>query len=145
MSTINQVTGKRYRILKDAVNKIWDEISFRNIADDCIANDGMSLEQKVGDIKGLVSTPQSNVGYVMDATVVAPIYKVLTGVIRPDGALSLTFIDPLITSTTKFVIYTDLWGYSPEEVVVSGNILTLNFPQPDSLVQVRIEIGEFNS
>ena len=145
MSTINQVSGKRYRILKDAINKIWDEISFINLAQDTIANDGMDLETKVGDIKGLVSTPQSTDGFVMDATVVSPVYKVLNGTIRPNGVLTLTFTDPLISDTAKIQIYTNVWGYTPEEVIVSGNTLTITFPEPDALTLVKVEVGDFSS
>lgn len=143
MSTINTVTGKKYRILKDAANKIWDQISFWTSSTDVEFNDGTTAEEKLGDIKGLVSEPQITEGYVMDASVISPVYKVLTGVIRPDGELTLTFTDPLITSNAKIQIYTDLWGFVPESVVVSGNILTITFPQPDDLVQVKIEVGDF--
>ena len=144
MSTINTVTGKKYRILKDAVNKVWDTISFWTASTDVSFEDGMTAEQKIGDVKGLVSTPQTIPGYIMDASMIAPIYKVLNGVVRPDGALTMTFMDPLITTTAKIQLYTDKYGYVPENMVVSGNTLTITFPQPENLVQVRVELGEFS-
>ena len=145
MSTINTVTGKKYRILKDAVNKVWDQISFWTSSTDVEFNDGMTAEQKVGDIKGLVSSPQSTNGFVMDATVVSPVYKVLNGTIRPNGVLTLTFTDPLISDTAKIQIYTNVWAYTPEEVIVSGNTLTITFPEPDALTLVKVEVGDFSS
>ena len=145
MSTITVVTGKKYRILKDAVNKVWNTISFWTSSTDVEFADGMTAEDKVGDIKGLVSTPQSLNGFVMDATVVSPVYKVLNGTIRPNGVLTLTFTDPLISDTAKIQIYTNVWGYTPEEVIVSGNTLTITFPEPDALTLVKVEVGDFSS
>lgn len=145
MSTINTVTGKKYRILKDAINKVWDQISYWTASTDVEFADGMTAEDKVGDIKGLVSTPQSTDGFVMDASVVSPVYKVLNGTIRPNGVLTLTFTDPLISDTAKIQIYTNVWGYTPEEVIVSGNTLTITFPEPDALTLVKVEVGDFSS
>lgn len=147
MSTINKVTGKKYRILKDAVNKIWDEISFINLAQDTIANDGMTVEDKIGDLKGLVTTEQTASGYAMDASVAALAPKVFTGVIRPNGVLTLTFTDSAITSTSKIVIYTDQWGYSPKNdgVVTSGNTLTITFPESKVLTTVKVEVSNFHN
>lgn len=44
--TENLVSGKKYRILVDAANDIWDRISFWTKASDVIFNDGSALEGK---------------------------------------------------------------------------------------------------
>lgn len=44
MATENIATGKKYRILVDAVNDIWDRISFWTKASDVEFNDGSNLE-----------------------------------------------------------------------------------------------------
>lgn len=144
MSIINPVSGKHYRILRDATNKIWDEISFVNLAQDTIANDGLDLETKVGAIKGLVTSVQSQPGYVMDASVTPLAPTIFNGTISAGAAKTLTFIDPVITSTAKVVIYTDLFGYVPTNSVVSGNTLTITFPAPTRQVLVKVEVSEFH-
>lgn len=53
--TENKVTGKKYRILTDAVNDIWDRISFWTKASDIEYNDGTdgeALKTQVGTIEG---------------------------------------------------------------------------------------------
>lgn len=145
MSTINQVTGKRYRILKDATNKIWDEVSFRSVAADCYGADGQSLESKVGAIKGLVTEEQSNSGYVLDASVAAVAPKVFSITLRNGGETTVTITDSVITDTAKIAIYTNEWGFMPINSVVSNHTLTVEFPEPDDMVLVKIEVGEFHS
>lgn len=46
--------GKSYRILTDAVNQIWDKISFWTHADDVYFDDGDTLSEKLGG--GLITT-----------------------------------------------------------------------------------------
>ena len=145
MSTINKVTGKKYRILKDAVNKVWDEISFQSVASDTLFNDGMDAETKLGAIKGIVTTEQTDPGYVLDASVTALAPKIFNGTLRPGSPTTLTFIDPVITDTAKIQIYTNLYGYIPDSVNVSGNTLTIEFSEPDSLVLVKVEVSEFHN
>ena len=144
MSIINKVHGKAYRILKDATNKEWDEISFNTDSRDVFFQDGLTAEAKVGSIKGVVTTDQSVRGYVMDASVTALAPKVFNGTISSGAAKTLTFIDSAIKSTSKIVIYTDLFGYVPTNSVVSGNTLTITFPAPSRQVLVKVEVSEFH-
>lgn len=55
MATERIVTGKKYRILSDVKNRIWDRISFWHKAEDCEFNDGKNAETKVGAINGITS------------------------------------------------------------------------------------------
>lgn len=144
MSIINKVHGKAYRILRDATNKEWDEISFLEDSRDIIFQDGLDAETKVGAIKGLVTTVQAQPGYVMDASVTPLAPTIFNGTIGAGAAKTLTFIDPVITSTAKVVIYTDLFGYVPTNSVVSGNTLTITFPAPTRQVLVKVEVSEFH-
>lgn len=52
----NIKTGKYYRILIDAVNNVYDRISFWSKASDCEFNDGRNAESKVGAINGITSS-----------------------------------------------------------------------------------------
>ena len=64
MASENIVTGKKYRILKDATQKVWDVISFWTKAKDVEFNDGQNAETKVGSIQGITSgltTTSSNI------------------------------------------------------------------------------------
>ena len=144
MSTINKVTGKKYRILKDATNKIWDEVSFETASTDVTFNDGMTAEDKVGLIKGLVTSEQSTIGYVMDATVTQRAPRVLTGTLRV-GDTTLSFTDPAITPTAKIVPYTDRYGVVPRTMVTAGNTVTMTFTEQSEIIMVRLEISEFHS
>lgn len=62
---------KAYRICTDADNKVWDRINFLTNAMSVDANDGRTLEEKVGGIKGI--TTETNVtenGWAADMTTV---------------------------------------------------------------------------
>ena len=60
MATENIVTGKKYRILKDATNKIWDVMSFWGKAKDVEFDDGKNAETKLGNIQGITSSLASD-------------------------------------------------------------------------------------
>lgn len=56
MSSENIVTGKKYRILKDATNKVWDVISFFTKASDVYNNNNKNLQTTIGSINGISSS-----------------------------------------------------------------------------------------
>ena len=145
MSTINQVTGKKYRILKDAANKIWDQISFWTSSSDVSFDDGMNAEQKVGAIKGLVTAEQSNSGYVLDATVAAIAPKVISATLRVGGDNTISITDPAITDTAKIQVFTNKYGFVPIYQTTSNHTLTITFPEPDEMVLIKVEVSEFHN
>lgn len=53
--TENIVTGKKYRVLADAANKVWNRISIWSKASDTEFNDGKTAETKLGAINGITS------------------------------------------------------------------------------------------
>lgn len=70
------VTGKK---LRRFVNGAWERISFWHKASDCVFNDGMNAQDKLGDIIGITtSTDVNKTGYAADAKVVSDIYQNLT-------------------------------------------------------------------
>lgn len=142
MSTIEKVKGQRYRILVDSVNKVWKELSFKNSASDVEFDDGMTAEEKVGNIKGLTTLKQNEVGYALDSTAAAIAPTVLTGTLYI-GNTTLTFNSSAITSTAKINIYSSKYGVSPTDAVVSGNMLTLSFDEQDSNINIKVEVSEF--
>lgn len=56
MATENIVTGKKFRICTDAVNKIYDRISFWTKASDVYNNSDKALETTCGSITGITSS-----------------------------------------------------------------------------------------
>ena len=64
MSTENIVSGKKYRILTDAVNKVYDRISFWCKASDVEFNSGSNAQTTLGSITGIsdsLTSTSSNV------------------------------------------------------------------------------------
>lgn len=51
----NIVTGRKYRILTDAAQQLWDRVSFWSKASDTEYNDGKDAETKNGAINGITS------------------------------------------------------------------------------------------
>ena len=65
------VTGRYFRRCTDAVNKVWQRISFWHKASDCEFDDGQTAQAKVGAIKGITtSTSVTETGYAADMTTV---------------------------------------------------------------------------
>ena len=56
MATENIVTSKKFRICTDAVNKIYDRISFWTKASDVYNNSDKALETTCGSITGITSS-----------------------------------------------------------------------------------------
>ena len=142
MSTINHVSGRKYRILKDAVNKIWDEISFVNDAQDTIAADGMTVEQKVGGIKGIVTSRSDQAGYVLDSRYCAATPVTLSATLV-QGQTTLTFTNSAINVNAKIEVFTNTYGVSPTNMAQSGTTLTLTFPAQSADVSVKVQISSF--
>ena len=68
----NIKSRKIYRICTDAENKVWDRINFLTNAASVDAADGQSLEDKVGQIKGITdATNVTETGYAADAKTVS--------------------------------------------------------------------------
>lgn len=64
MSTENIVSGKKYRILTDAINKVYDRISFWCKASDVEFNSGSNAQTTLGSITGIsdsLTSTSSNV------------------------------------------------------------------------------------
>lgn len=55
MSTEN-IVSKKYRILSDVANKVWDVISFFTLAKDVETTNGNNLETTCGSITGITSS-----------------------------------------------------------------------------------------
>lgn len=79
MATETIVTGKKYRVLKDAATKAWDRISFWSKASDVENDAGNNLETTVGKIKGLADSIDgiTERGMAADAMDVSALNKTL--------------------------------------------------------------------
>lgn len=64
------VTGRKFRKCIDAVNKVWQRISFWTKACDVEFEDGMSAEAKIGAVKGITADlTTTEEGYAADMTI----------------------------------------------------------------------------
>ena len=50
------VTGKKYRILTDVAQKVWQRVSFWTKSSDVEFDDGKTAETKVGAISGITDS-----------------------------------------------------------------------------------------
>lgn len=74
-----KVTGKFYRIWS-AADKLWHRISFWTHANDVEFNDGKTAQTKVGAIKGITtSTNTQETGYAADATTITTLNQSVAG------------------------------------------------------------------
>lgn len=64
MANESIVTGKKYRILVDAAQKLWQRVSFWTKSTDVEFNDGKTAEVKVGSINGITSSLTSSDGSI---------------------------------------------------------------------------------
>lgn len=142
MATENIVKGKKFRILKDAVNNIWDRISFWTAASDVYLDSGSNLEDKIGNIT-MTTTAQTITGAITELKTsteksdfsTTPIRKTLNA-----GATSISFTDAHINSNSVIDIYTSIFGVSPTNGTVSGNTCTLTFDAQSSAMTVAIMV-----
>lgn len=68
--TETKITGKKYRVWNGLLNK-WERLSFWTKASDVENEAGLTLEETVGEIKGITaSLAESRTGYAADATAV---------------------------------------------------------------------------
>lgn len=73
-----KVTGKFYRIWS-ATDKLWHRISFWTHANDVEFNDGKTAQTKVGAIKGITTSTNTNeTGYAADATTITTLNQSVT-------------------------------------------------------------------
>lgn len=78
--TENIVTGRKYRLLHDALTRTWDRISFWTASSDVEMGDGHTLEQNLGAIKGITTSTSVGVaGYAADARTVSNINNNMGG------------------------------------------------------------------
>lgn len=82
-----KVTGKFYRIWS-AADKLWHRISFWTHANDVEFNDGKTAQTKVGAIKGITtSTNTQETGYAADATTITTLNQSVAGLNQSLGNL----------------------------------------------------------
>lgn len=73
-----KVTGKFYRIWSTA-DRLWHRISFWTHANDVEFNDGKTAQTKVGAIKGITTSTNTNeTGYAADATTITTLNQSVT-------------------------------------------------------------------
>ena len=90
-----KVTGKFYRIWSTA-DKLWHRISFWTHANDVEFNDGKTAQTKVGAIKGITTSTNTNeTGYAADATTITTLNQSVTTLNQSLGNLKTDFSNKL--------------------------------------------------
>lgn len=83
--------GKKYRRCIDPETKQWERLSFWSKASDTECEDGMTVESKIGNIKGITTqTDITETGYAADATTVSQCFQSVSEGKRLVASPSLT-------------------------------------------------------
>lgn len=135
MATENIVTGKKFRICTDAVNKIYDRISFWTKASDVYNNSDKALETTCGSITGITSSLTST-STTMAASAsaikqlndkIADLNSNLTNeynVVKSNDALSSQASFTAYTATKKETVIISTAGSSGDSNLKTANITT---------------------
>lgn len=133
MAVENIVKGKKLRILVDAVNNVWDRISFWTAASDVYMDDNSNLQNKIGN-SALNTTNQTITGAITEVnTKVIPLRKTLGR-----NATSITFTDSRINPSSLIDVYCSIWGVVPESITVSNGSCTIRFEAQSSDMSVGL-------
>lgn len=76
MAINETIASGKYRQCIDEINKIWKRYSLWNKAADTECEDGQTVEEKVGAIKGITTDLNvTDTGYAADATMLTQLYS----------------------------------------------------------------------
>ncbi len=114
------ITGKKYRILSDIGNKIWDRISFWTKASDVEFNNGKNAEDIYDELS-------AKAGITLTATL-------------KEGNTSVSFTNSSIKDDSMIDVYTDTYGVNPTNMSVSGTTLTITFDAQSKDVNVKVRV-----
>lgn len=132
------VTGKKYRILTDVAQKIWQRVSFWTKSSDVEFDDGKTAETKVGAISGitdsLVST-SSNIA--ASAKAVSELNGKLGGLVfsqdeegnwgyKPSGAdtvVPFKSIPSILVGKQSGTCNANAWGSIIKEIIPTSNTI----------------------
>ena len=140
--TINYVSGKKYRILVDAVREVWDQLSFWTKASDVEFEDGSTLEGKVFGNAMVERSHTFNVGdivYCASAPSWAQFKCIVAGTtasVEPAEYALITDVGmEVVDGTATFVSY----DVRPEETLgKSKYIIPSSAAVDDALAGVRL-------
>ncbi len=116
------ITGKKYRLLSDITNKIWDRISFWTAASDVEFSNGKNAEEIYNELSA-----KASIGIDLTSTLKA-------------GEISVSFTNDAITDDSAINVYTDTFGINPTNMSVSGTTLTITFGAQDTDVRVKVRV-----
>jgi hypothetical protein len=137
------VKGRKYRILVDATERLWNRLSFWTAAEDVEFESGDTLENNVGSIKGITTSKNvTEEGYAADASVVSAIYNDLRGTEYTIAAnqTTLKITDDKINNDSIIKVYPSIFGAGPTNMVQNGNTVTITFAKRSSAYTVRVVI-----
>lgn len=136
-----KVTGKFYRIWSTA-DKLWHRISFWTHANDVEFNDGKTAQTKVGAIKGITTSTNTNeTGYAADATTITTLNQSVTTLNQSLGNLK-TDLNKLNNSLGNISIMN--MGTKVVEIL-PGNNSCLVLSKNDVISALGLSSSTFNS
>ncbi|MCR5503435.1 MAG: hypothetical protein K6F53_10535 [Lachnospiraceae bacterium] len=140
MSTIEKETGIKYRVLEDELTKTWKECSFTGIAEDITCNDGITVEEKLRNFRGISTTKQAITGYALDASVAGFAPTILSGTLYA-GETDRSFTDSAISDDSIIQVATEIYGVSPVSVTQTGTTITIVFPKQANDLKFKVIIS----
>ena len=140
MSTIEKETGIKYRVLEDEITKTWKECSFTGIAEDITCNDGITVEEKLRNFKGISSVKQIETGYALDASVAGFAPRILSGILYA-GETERSFTDSAITDDSIIQVATEIYGVNPVSMTQTGSTVTIVFPKQANDLRFKVIIS----
>ncbi len=143
MATIEIQPTKRYRILYDPENMIWHQIPMWSTGSSIDCDDGMTVEQKIGGLKGITRNKlTTTTGYILDATVAQAKPTIVEKTLEA-GETEKNFTNNDIKNSSVIQISTSDYSVQPKKAVQSGTTVTLTFNAPDHNVSVRLLIYNY--
>ena len=102
---------------------------------------GVGIELTQAQYDALPASEKNNGDYYITDGSLYPDTKVLTQTLVT-GNTTVTFTDAMLTSTALVDVYTDRFGVDPVNMTSSTGSLTIEFPEQEYNVVVKIEIKE---
>lgn len=136
----NEVIKKNqyYRVLSDVTSQIWDRISFWTHASDVHFDDNSSVQDNIGDLRGVVEVTLEEYNALPDTKFTDNKNYYITDAGGGGGAISSNclYFENVTVDVSTFVSDTTLSGYSykasiPLEGVTSKHVPYVSFNKDD--------------
>lgn len=138
---MNEITENKkiYRVLVDKATKTWKRVYLESDGNSIICDDGMTVEEKIGDIKGISTIKRGVEGFAMDASVAELAPEELVGTLYV-GQTVKSWTSPKITDDCIIQVFADKDGVVPRSKVQTGSTFTVEFPVQTVDVNIVVHV-----